>query len=648
MRQPIKPESADSYERPNQSWVCGLAEEGPPCPVGPTAAGYCSRAMGCHPVREGDRWVCNRSTLRGGPCDAGPTPEGECTIQYSCTPLRSLRARRGRFVVAVALATLGGLSMLLSSEWRNEFVSPGPLSVHHAQLVARAGDQSNRCASCHAAGNQLFVQWLSHIHEPGLASPSQSDLCLECHKEEIPPEFALSAHNVDPDILLVSHEGGGELRRVNPTGSFACSTCHKEHHGAAHDLRFMSDSACQACHKEQYHSFTAGHPEFSNWPHGRRTRIAFDHAKHQAKHFPEKNEQFACSTCHRPTEDGAFQTTLNYAATCSKCHDADIETSWKTGVPFVSLPMIDVEILNDAGRDIGPWPEQATGDFDGTLPVITKFLLLADDKAAGALEALGVDFDFYDIDPDDPGQLAAAADIVAALKNLLGDLAERGHAAIEGRLETILGQKPTAKQLADCAAHLSRENMAAVGAQWLSIEKETRPISPSSDQSPLIGWTRDDQTFALRYRPAGHDDVWLTAWISLISQATKGPQAKTAEGLLLEMVKPTAMGMCGTCHSVDRTTDGGLEVQWRAEEPRFRRDFTVFSHAPHTLQHQLADCTACHRIDESATVMESYAAHDPTTFASGFHAMTKQDCATCHKPAAAGDSCTQCHRYHIQ
>jgi hypothetical protein len=64
------------------------------------------------------------------------------------------------------------------------------------------------------------------------------------------------------------------------------------------------------------------------------------------------------------------------------------------------------------------------------------------------------------------------------------------------------------------------------------------------------------------------------------------------------------------------------------------------------MQPQLADCAACHKINESATVMKSYQKLTANKFAAGFHAMTKQDCATCHKPGAAGDNCTQCHQYH--
>ena len=164
MREPLQESREDAYERPNQPWLCGLSEAGTPCPMGPGRRGRCPAAAACHPVLEGDRWQCNRAAARGGVCEEGPTPEGECCHISKCTPIRSLRSRRGRFVVGCALATLGALCLLLSSGWRNEVLSPGPLSVHHAQLLENDG-KSIGCASCHAAGDQTFVEWLRHATE---------------------------------------------------------------------------------------------------------------------------------------------------------------------------------------------------------------------------------------------------------------------------------------------------------------------------------------------------------------------------------------------------------------------------------------------------------------------------------------------------
>ncbi|HEX6961656.1 MAG TPA: hypothetical protein VF175_07295, partial [Lacipirellula sp.] len=95
MRPPRSATTTDGYERPQQTWQCGLADEGLACPLGPDGAGHCPVAAACRPVRDGERWQCNRSALRGGPCNTGPGPDGTCAIVYRCTPVRSLRTRRG-------------------------------------------------------------------------------------------------------------------------------------------------------------------------------------------------------------------------------------------------------------------------------------------------------------------------------------------------------------------------------------------------------------------------------------------------------------------------------------------------------------------------------------------------------------------------
>jgi hypothetical protein len=647
MREPLGHDIRDSYERPNQRWVCGLADEGPPCPLGPTGSGACSHGMACHPKRDGDRWICNRAPLRGGVCEAGPSPEGECCFQYTCTPARSLRSQRGRFVWAVSLATLGGMCLVLSSSERNDFLAPGPLSVHHAQLVARGDDQTKRCASCHAAGNQSFVEWISHATDATVAAPAQSELCLNCHDKEIPRDTALLAHGVADSTLFAGHEHNTGGRRVDPHGSFGCSTCHREHHGASFDLKAMSNSACQACHREQYRNFATDHPEFKNWPERRRTRIAFDHTAHQAKHFPAQKQEFACSQCHQLLANG-FQKTLGFQVSCSQCHESDIQTSWKLGIDFVSLPMIDTEALADAGHKVDRWPGGATGDFDGSLPLLTKLLLLSDDETAESLEHLGIDFDFFDIDPGNAGQLAAAAMILSELTEFIAELANKGHDAIKERLARATGREPTSAELAAAAAHLSPENLAAASEKWLADAGTDLTGSEPESLVTAGGWIRDDRTYSLRYLPSGHDDPFTTAWINLLATATRGPQPKLAEKLLTEMMKPTAPGTCGSCHSIDRAPAGGLMVNWHAKQHSSERHFTVFSHSPHVLQTQLADCTACHPFAEAAHVMATYTQTNPSEFAAGFHALTRQDCAGCHKPDAAGDDCTQCHRYHVR
>jgi len=537
---------------------------------------------------------------------------------------------------------------MLSSGWRNEILAPGKLTTHHAQLLNR-GDATNRCASCHAAGDQTFTQWLQHATNDQLAEPSQSELCLECHKNTIAPATAMSAHNVDPQVLLTGATKPATARHLDPTGELACATCHQEHHGTEHDLTWMSDNACQACHQQHVHSFASDHPDFDNWPTSRRTRIAFDHGAHQLKHFPKEKQEFACATCHEQSSDGTFQRTLGYDATCAKCHDSKIDTSWDAGVALFALPMIDAAALTDGGHDVGPWPEQASDEFDGPLPPLTKLLLVADENAAKALSTLGADFDFFDIDPDDKEHLQAAAEMIAATKRLWADVNARGQDAIRERIESVLDRKLAAQEFSALTARLSPENVAVIGDHWLANQPVENANREAARQRVAAGgWFSDDTTLSVRYRPTGHADPWVTAWIDVLAETTGGPHASLTEPLLKQWMAPTAPGQCGSCHSVDRLVDERRVVQWLAKSGTdLAKTFTKFSHGPHLTQAQLADCQSCHTINPLANVMESYAHTSPVDFQNGFQPLTKASCAECHTPRAAGDSCMQCHNYHV-
>ncbi len=653
--------------------MCALDDEHGSCPVGPSRLGRCPQAAACHPVLEGERWKCNRSPGRGGPCDDGPSPEGHCSHIYQCQPLMSLRLQRRRFVWGCLLFSLGALIVILSADWRNEFLAPGELTTHHAQLLAE-GHATDRCATCHAAGNQTVGEWIGHATHPELAQPTQSELCMECHRKQIEQGTELWAHNIEPQVLLTSGQSETVMpathRDVDPTEPLACSTCHREHHGAEHNLSWMSDSACQSCHAEQYESFATDHPEFTAWPAQRRTRIVFDHSSHQAKHFVESKQDFDCALCHTTDETGAFQQTLPYEASCAKCHDEDLANSWVAGVPIFTLPMLETETLADSGHGIGQWPAEAGDEFDGALPPITKLLIASDPKAAAAMKQVGVDFDFFDIDPDDEVLLAAAAEIVWAAKELYYDLETHGQQAIEERLQALLGRDLSGAELSRLAARLAPENVAALSSQWLNdlpAEIAARRKMPPRQSTPANssaagaqdraaarqkvaagGWFRDDLTLSIRYQPTGHADPFLTAWLDVLAEAAEGTHAAIAEPLLRQQLVPTAAGQCGSCHSLDRLESGEFEINWLAKQSTDRgRDFTVFNHSPHLSQASLADCQACHAISTTAITKSNYEGDSPHKAVYGFEPITRASCAECHTQQAAGDSCLTCHRYHV-
>ncbi|MEO0529124.1 MAG: hypothetical protein AAF266_00970 [Planctomycetota bacterium] len=656
--------SKHGYDRPNRRWQCGLEIVGNACSAGPTCSGKCPTLGECAPIRDGDRWVCNRSEPRGGPCPDGPTPEGVCCLVKRCQPTRSLRSRRGQWLRGAAIFTAGATLMLLGARSRNELVVPGSLSSHHAQVLART-DVSQRCATCHPGADRDVGGWLANAWsgsavEPDEQHKTQSQLCLDCHQDlAMPGSAALLAHGLPPETLRPNTSGWADftttaLAKATPWGEpakglahgdeLACAVCHQEHHGSEHDLSAITDARCQACHTERYERFATDHPDFSLWPVNRRTRIAFNHASHGVEHFAKSNRSFDCRSCHQEDATGDLTARPDYQSACAECHDADLARSFGDGLAFLALPTIDTQAVAEAG-DRFNWPEQARGDFDGELSAFTRLLLAADREALQAIQHLGEDFSFFDIDPDSPADLEAARTLVAALRRLFDDLQEEGHGAITGRLRSLVGDE--VGEESDYVGRLSPELIDRLQATWLGGRLPPPPFDAIEDRSSGGGWLIDDANLALVYRPTGHDDPLVRVWLDAIV-ALPPEHAELRDACLTEFKRPGAPGGCFECHSIDRSSQGGLVINWRGRDRLAEpRGFTHFSHRPHLVQPELADCTACHALDPSASSNNAYTGTDPSQFTSEFVTLSKSSCVQCHQPHAAGDSCTQCHNYHV-
>lgn len=657
MREPAPDFSTSQYQRPNQPWVCGLAEHGHACPAGPTAQGHCPALAECAPLRDDDRWACNRSALRGGPCDAGPTPDGGCGCVQTCRPVRSLRSKRGRFVAACACLALGAVVVSLSADWRNQVIKPGPLAQQHAQLLGRPGAEPN-CGACHAAAAQNVAGWATTLVIAHDDLPTQSQLCMNCHAKTIAKEHALAAHNLPANVL---EKITGSRETVGPTATreVACATCHREHHGAQFNLTAMDNAACQSCHQQRFASFAADHPEFGNWPYERRTGIVFNHASHRGKHFTEKKQAFDCRTCHVSDSRKSVEQLTAYETACAKCHDEKIATSVGRGVPMLALPTLDVDALAKAGHNIGPWPKEATGDFDGRVPPMMKLLLAADPAAVEAMAKLGPGFEFQDVDPDDPQQLAACANFALATKALLADVSKRGMVSVRERLTTVLGREVTDADVSTLMAGLSIDTIRAAAAWVPGTNSANEPMPTPSAVGNLTGlqspygaagsWTRDDETLSLRYAPVSHADPVLASWLEVLAKTTQLESRPVPSAMFKELSKATAPGLCASCHSAEQSARGEYVVNWQAHDrANESRGFTKFTHGPHLTMPQLADCTSCHAIDDAAKTAVAYTDLDPHRFVSEFKPMSKQRCAECHTKSLAGDSCQSCHNYHVE
>ncbi|MEM6798785.1 MAG: hypothetical protein AAF589_04655 [Planctomycetota bacterium] len=615
--------AATDYDRPNLPWVCGRADEGCPCELGPTARGGCPE-----------------------------TPK--------CRPRRSQRRRRGRLAIGLAIFTAGAVATLVGTPLRREALAPGPLSQAHARLIAGA---ENRCAACHPGGVESAFVGVPN----DAAHATQASLCMECHKTQIDPQHALAAHGLPPGSLgggqrveglvaavteagLVSNLAEGWLSSKHAGHEVACAACHQEHHGAEHDLAAITDARCQACHTERYDHFAKDHPDFGNWPYRRRTRINFDHNSHAAKHYTAAKEAFDCATCHTDGPGGDTKLLAGYEQSCARCHDADIRSSTAGGIAVLQLPMLDRQAIRAAGEDLGPWPAGATGDFDGDLSAIAKLLLAADPAAAAVMNRLGADFSFFDLDPASPDDARDARALAVGIRNLLEGLSTRGHEEIGQRVGRLA---PEAKGMmsGDLCGALPIELIDTARRSWFggrdAVATDVSAVQRAGRQADG-GWFVDQATFTLRYVPKGHADPLLRAWIDLAASlgADKLPLREAA---LAELTDANAAGRCATCHSIETAGNDQLVVNWRAfDASQAPRAFTKFSHRPHLTQPELQDCTHCHQpTPDGARQRSPYHSLQAGDFVSQFQPITKASCTECHQPKAAGASCTQCHNYHV-
>jgi hypothetical protein len=168
-----------------------------------------------------------------------------------------------------------------------------------------------------------------------------------------------------------------------------------------------------------------------------------------------------------------------------------------------------------------------------------------------------------------------------------------------------------------------------------------------TDFAPGGNWSRDDATLSIRYRPAAHADPVIVSWLEVVAQSDLPRQPITA-AVFKELADESAPGLCTSCHSVEQTAGRALSINWRSFDRRSElRPFTKFSHGPHLVLPQLADCSACHEFADAAEIEASYAKPDPQHFVTEFKMMPRRNCAECHTATAAGDRCQSCHNYHV-
>jgi hypothetical protein len=160
------------------------------------------------------------------------------------------------------------------------------------------------------------------------------------------------------------------------------------------------------------------------------------------------------------------------------------------------------------------------------------------------------------------------------------------------------------------------------------------------------GWYRQDH--AIFYRPTGHRDKFMTSWLLLTARhASKG--ARSPEARIFEtLTGKDAQGSCTKCHSVDDEREGGRRVNFAPASAESKKGrFTSFVHEPHLGILEPRGCLTCHSLEQGRPYLDSYQQGNPQSFASGFGAVKKELCQTCHNTGMARQDCLTCHKYHL-
>lgn len=160
------------------------------------------------------------------------------------------------------------------------------------------------------------------------------------------------------------------------------------------------------------------------------------------------------------------------------------------------------------------------------------------------------------------------------------------------------------------------------------------------------GWYLQD--YAIFYRPAGHKDKFIASWLTLTGPVAPQGTASPAAAVFDFLTSKDAQGSCAKCHSVDEVRGKGRAVNFSPlTVERKQGRFTQFVHEPHFGISGERGCLSCHELDKDRPYLKSYEQGNPHNFVSGFSAVKKDRCQTCHTAGKARQDCLACHKYHV-
>ncbi len=642
------------YERPNLDFRCASDRH---CIVGPDASGRCHGTSVCIPQKSKEQWKCMQGD-GNSPCEKGPNLDGTCCQTLPpCKPILQHRKIRKRISIILLMTLAGVLLVITGKQQTTPFITPGPLTAYHQS-------QSQDCGTCHDINAGSPVDWW-HNFMKTKSSSVKNKKCMQCHN--MGPNAGQS-HNLTTQELqiltakmpLPQYTLAEMLRpKLSTTEILACADCHKEHLGNT-QVKILTNEQCQTCHISHIDSFSSNHPDFSNYPSIRRTRINFDHSKHFNKHFTGKKAALApnnCVACHQLEERENYMITKNFERACGSCHMDQID---KRNMAFFTLPKLDTKSLANLDQSVGEWYKRAKGK----LTPFTELLLSSDVEAQQLLADLSA-VKLIKLKKEELETKQKVTQLIWKLKALLVELTgSKGNQNLVARIEIMHGtelSKEDKRLLNSIPLDLLKNELQL----WLpNLETELAAKIKGQRHAEIAEgaaagntalkdqWTRSGSWYtkntSLYYTPASHGDKFVRLLFRLTENSNSVAGQKIFDSLSHQK---KGIGACAKCHSIDEDEkQSSKQVNWLG----FRNDpnhksFTRFNHALHLSMATEKGCDNCHKLNKKANYSEAFKKGQMSAkiFQSNFKTLNRSECSGCHQKERVGEDCVSCHNFHV-